>query len=853
MDQTFSKSRYLQSLLCIWFIIPGFYITGIVSAQNAASFTAFRDGSEIVIDGILDEEAWMQVEPVTGFIQFEPNSGTPSVRHTEVRVIFGDDDLYIGAFMADDPGNVESTLGRRDEYNHADWFIISVDSQFNRRTAYVFGVNAGGVQMDGQLNKSLAADGNLLSGVDLSWNAIWYSSARKTAEGWIAEIRIPYSMLRFSNLENQTWGIHFTRRIARLGEVSEWPHLPVSQRSNMVANFGQITNIRKVDPKKEFQIRPYILSRLDTYENSFLPGKTEYGKNFDTGLDIKLGLGSNIMLDATIKPDFGQVESDPAVLNLTAFETQLLENRPFFLEGASIYKFGIGQSQLFHSRRIGAKDNITGAAKVSGRTAGGLSFGLLGAGTGHNFNSSGNYGVGRVSQQFGQYSSAGAILTAYSSPVLAGEGWRSMTGGVDLDLRMPDNKYGFEGIAAFARRNSLIPDRSDENGFMAGIVFRKRQGSLTGHITSLVFSDQYNPNDLGWTTNERDFRNIWSNLTYNINGGKPFGPFQRASLRTYHTQRVSYRQWLNIGDINSVTAEFVTRNFRTIKLSSRFSDIFGGYDLFETRGLGHWARPSSVYLTGQFITDERRNWKIGQEGTYLTYSNGGRKYGLELEGRLDLGTKFSFSGSTHLNAENGVLAWMSNESFLHTDGSWSIGLISANPGLLGPDDFVRFDDRGILETVLSAVEPFGPDIFYVPVFGERDTRSVNFTFRSALTLTNNLSMQVYNQLLLAKGKFENFQIMQDPDRLASFDAYPKQRDFSLSSLQVNMVMRWEYRAGSTIYLIWTQGRRERDEMNPLAQYQGSPYDRKFGNQITNAFNVFPRNAFMLKVNYTFLN
>jgi hypothetical protein len=114
-------------------------------------------------------------------------------------------------------------------------------------------------------------------------------------------------------------------------------------------------------------------------------------------------------------------------------------------------------------------------------------------------------------------------------------------------------------------------------------------------------------------------------------------------------------------------------------------------------------------------------------------------------------------------------------------------------------------------------------------------------------------LQIYNQLLLAKGKYENFQIMQDPDRLALFGAYPRQRDFSLSSLQVNMVMRWEYRAGSTMYLIWTQGRRERDEMNPLAQYQGSPYDRKFSNQITNAFNVFPRNAFMLKVNYTFLN
>lgn len=835
------------SLVCL-LIIQNF-----VHAQSEKSVRSIRTDSYIKIDGNLDEEDWLQVTPIANFTQFAPNSGISPTNQTEVRILFGKDNFYLGVTLFDDPEMLAKTLGRRDEFNHADWFIVSIDSYFNRKVAYTFGVNIGGIQLDGLLNKPLQADGSLISGLDLSWNAVWTSSTKITNDGWVAEIRIPYSMLRYSVASSQTWGIHFFRRTARLGEDSEWPYIPHSERTNLVSQFGQISDIEIQKSKTEFQLRPYVLSKLQSFENINKPGEGSYEYSFNAGGDIKLGFGSNLIMDVTINPDFGQVEADPAVLNLTAFETRFLENRPFFMEAADVFKFGIGQSQLFHSRRIGAKGPILGATKISGRSAQGLSFGILGAATGNHLHASSNYGVSRINQQFGRFSSTGAILTYYQSPLHYGDGWKSYTAGVDWDLRFANNNYSFEGITALANRSSLLPERSNEKGYMGGIVFRKRSGKFFGHLTFLVFSDQYNPNDLGWTTMERDFRNVWINTTYNINDGKSFGPFQRASITTYNTQRLSYVDWLNIGDINSITAEFITNKYQTLKFSSRFTDMFGGYDLFETRGLGHWARPSNIKFTGQFITDQRRSWKMSQEGEFTTFNNEGKLYTIKVDTRLDFGTKISFSGIAGFNYEHDVLAWVANESFLYTSDSWHIGINSVPPDLLKPTDFVQFEGNGILESILREIAPLAQNIYYVPVFGNRSSKLVDLSIRGTFTFFKNMSLQVYNQLLIAQGKYDNFQILQNPDKFATFESYPKKSDFNLNSFNLNMVLRWEYRAGSTFYLIWSQARNEKGYIYPVALWETSSYPIKFNDQIKNTFNIFPQNTLIVKLNYTILN
>lgn len=827
-----------------------------VYCQDATSFQATETQSDISIDGNLNEDQWQQSIPVTEFRQLDPAEGEPSTRRTEVRLLFGKDDLYIGVMMYDNPEAIEKNLGRRDLYNMADWFMVSIDSYFNRQTAYTFAVNAAGVQLDGQQddNKKLSisnADPTLPVGLDPSWDAIWFSSVKTIAEGWIAEIRIPYSMLRYSKVELQTWGFHFRRRIPRLGEVSEWPFIPRNERSNLVSGYGRVTGIKGIAPRRNIQIKPYVLSGLDFFEKIDEPGKTDYRLKYDAGGDIKVGLGPNIMLDATISPDFGQVEADPAVLNLTAFETFFAEKRPFFLEGADIFKFGIGNSRLFYTRRFGANEPIIAAAKLSGHTEGGLSFGIMGTTAGQNFNPSHNYGVVRASGRIGVHSSAGGILTYYSSPIKDGIGRQSITGGVDWDLRFRNNEYSFEGISAFSDRNSLIAGGEDDRGFMSGLVLRKREGIIDGHFTLLMFTDKYNPNDIGWISFEQNWYQIWSNVTYKLNSGQSFGRFQRGDLSLHYTRRYSYLEWYDMGSTVNLNLNLTTKNFRLIKIGSKFNDLLGGYDLWETRGLGIWSKPKNIEITGEYNTDERRSWKITPKGSFKKYEKRGSEYTLELQSLLNAGNRLSFQASMKGSWEDSHTAWASNESFFLDNGIWKIGNLSVSPEELDYEDFVILDNNEFLGDILADNDQFAPGQYYVPVFGERDTRSLDLTLRGSLSFTSKFSIQLYTQMFLARGRYANFSILDTPDRMVRFAGYPKKRNFIYKNLQSNFVTRWEYRPGSAIYFVWSHGRNERDEMNPLAPWGESLYDQTINRQIGDIFNIFPNNSFMIKIDYAF--
>jgi hypothetical protein len=827
-----------------------------VFSQESASIKACMTDYPVTIDGNLNETSWQQSPVVSDFIQFEPDEGKASARKTEVRILFGKDDLYIGATMYDNQENIENNLGRRDEYNRADWFMVSIDSYFNKKTAYTFAVNAAGVQLDGQQddNKKLStSDLNPLlpAGLDASWDAIWFSDVRINDSGWIVEIRIPYSMLRYSRNELQTWGIHFKRRIPKLGEVSEWPFIPRNERTNLVSGYGQITGIKGIDPKRNIQVRPYVLAGLDLYENENVPGKTENRLKYYAGGDIKIGIGPNVMLDATISPDFGQVEADPAVLNLTAFATFFAEKRPFFLEGADIYKFGIGNSRLYYSRRFGANEPIIAAAKLSGRSEKGLSFGLLGTTTGKDFNPTNNYAVFRASQIIGHYSSAGGILTYYYSPAGTGTGWRSITGGIDWDLRFNNNKYSFEGITAFSDRDPLVPDMNDQKGVMSGLVLRKRQGIVDGHFTLLMFTDKYNPNDIGWITFEQNWYQIWANINYKLKAGKSFGSFQRGDISLYYTRRFSYLELYDMGSNVNLSTNLTTKKFRLLRFGGKFYDLLGGYDLWETRGLGIWAKPIGVELSGEFNSDERKNWKITPKATIKKFNNKGSEYIIDFQSIVNAGTRLSFQANIKGNWEDYKTAWASNETFMPENGTWKIGNKSTSPDNLAYTDFIAFDDKGLLNTILSDVKEYKTGQYYVPVFGTRDTRSLDLTVRGSLTFTSKFSMQLYTQFFVAKGRYDNFSILTNPDLMVDFPAYPKKRDFNYKNLQSNLVTRWEYRPGSAIYLVWSHSRNRQDEINPLAPWGESLYEQSLGGQLTDIFRIFPKNSFMIKIDYAF--
>jgi hypothetical protein len=378
----------------------------------------------LTLDGVPDEDAWSQAIPATAFTQLDPFEGEAASEETQVYLLFDDDALYVGAIL-NDGSPVSTRLGRRDGFlMDTDWLTISLDSYNDHRTGFKFEVNPDGVRGDEALSGGQDRHG------DSSWDPVWEAATHVNENGWTAELRIPFSQLRFGNAEDQVWGIQIIRDIARNREKQLFSFTPKDEASG-IARYGHLEGIRGLNRPRGLEILPYIQSRAEfvpvsqnetvEFENPYRDGSDFF---YGAGFDLQYGLSSNLTLNATINPDFGQVEVDPAVVNLTAFETRFQEKRPFFVEGAGIFSFGQGgggggrmggmggmfgggdgggrgggSTQLLYSRRIGDRPRgnapdeaayedipdattILGATKLTGQTAGGLSIGLMEAVTG---------------------------------------------------------------------------------------------------------------------------------------------------------------------------------------------------------------------------------------------------------------------------------------------------------------------------------------------------------------------------------------------------------------------------------------------------------------------------------------
>ena len=359
-----------------------------------AGAIATQRTTPIRIDGKLDDAAWDSATPAGGFVQAEPVEGAPVDQPTEVRILFDEEAVYIAARMSDaSPATIARQLVRRDEAGQYDYFEVSLDPDRDRRTGYRFRVTAAGVQIDDYLFNDISED--------RTWDAVWESEVGHDEQGWTAEMRIPLSQIRFEpSVTPQEWGINFGRRRLASNELSFFA-LESRSKYGRVSVFRSLSGLVLARGARRVEARPYTLARSRT-------GPTESGNPFfdgreqsaGAGLDLRYGIGPTFTLDATFNPDFGQVEVDPAVINLSAFETIYPERRPFFVDDARIFDFrNISGNNLFYSRRIGRQPqrsnvpgatfvnaadetSILGAAKLTGRTNRGLSLGVLAAVTG---------------------------------------------------------------------------------------------------------------------------------------------------------------------------------------------------------------------------------------------------------------------------------------------------------------------------------------------------------------------------------------------------------------------------------------------------------------------------------------
>ena len=799
---------------------------------------------EVAIDGVLDEDAWAAAEVATDFVQFEPTEGAPASERTEVRVLRGADALVIGARMwARDPSQIRTTLSRRDDDGDADAFLVSLDSYDDGRTAYQFGVTAAGVQFDAILEGRRD---------DESWDAVWASAARVDAQGWTAEIRIPYSQLRFSEA-SPSWGVQFLRVIPSQGEESYWaPVTRAETGGGLVRLFGRLDGLGGIAPRSVLQVRPYTLAGGSRAEDPDRPGRGVAEPEGNLGADLKLGLGPSLILDATVNPDFGQVEADPAELNLGTFETVFQERRPFFVEGTQIFDLTIGggDGSLLYSRRIGGASPIIAATKLTGRTASGLSFGALGSATGRRFDPTRFYLATRLKQELPGQSYVGAGLTAFGARADDDRGLasaRSVAAAGDWGLRFAGGSWLFEGTAAAALRASGDDTRL---GAATYVGLDKIAGYVEPGFGLRLYSADFRLNDVG-RFRQTDVAQARAGTRVLWNEGQPVGPFRRVRSGVFGTQTWTLSDQASQGFQAFASTSVETRSFQEFDLSVRVSDL-GGVNVRETRGLGPVRNVPFLYVDLDAESDSRRRLRLAGSVGAGVEEGGGQTVNLGAAASWAVSDRFSLDVDAEVGSGTGRRAWAANESVFVRDGGLSIGASAGAPEAFTEADLVGLgSDVGLLD----GVAPYAPagllgTPYYLALFGARDTREVDVTTRAQVIFGPSLSLQLYGQLFAARGRYRDFSILAGPDDLRPVDGFPKRRDFSVASFTANAVLRWEYRPGSTLFVVWSQGREDdRFEETLLDGAGPSPFDVGTGRQLFDTFDAFPEDVVLVKLSY----
>ncbi len=781
---------------------------------------AVRATSPIVIDGDLSDAAWQAAPEFTDFTQHDPDDGKPPSMPTSLRIVYDDKAIYFGAKMTD-PGRPTALLVRRDTFVQYDFLSINLDSQHDRLSGNAFTISPANVQVDTILYNDI--------GEDVTWDGVWESATRIVPDGWVAELRIPFSQLRFPEKPSHVWGINVTRRTVRNNEWVRVVNTPKGQ-TGFVSHFADLDGLEGIHRERPFELVPYGVARNDRFTrrneaNPFL--RTSSGKA-DGGLDLKYALTSNLTLTGTVNPDFGQVEVDPAVVNLSQFETFYPEKRPFFTEGLNIFAFGDSPAQshfnfffpprLFYSRRIGREPQgmidadfadaptsttILGAAKVTGK-AGPWSIGVLDALTDvergefalgptvtrRQVEPMTNYFVTRETKELGGNARVGFMINSVDRRLpseLSGLREHALSGGVDGYAALPSPDWIFEWFAAGSRVSGSeeaiaatqeSPSRYYQRPDAEHVHLDPTRTSLAGWAGKAMISKQtgdWRPNvevqaySPGFETNDAGFMQRTDFITGH-------------AIMQYVNQRPSERfrernVWFGVWESGNFDGDVLERgvffdhfatlaNYWTYRVAYFYSP--GDYNDRKTRG-GPLLRMRSYWSSDQsFGSDDRR--------TFSFLLNG------HLEGSAE--GSYVRSGSVRLSARPS-----------------SNLLLSVEPSIERSHDHTQY-----VATVAdpSATATYGARY----VFADLDQRSFQIGTRVDWTLSPRLSFQLYMQPFIASGDFHDYHALA---RARTSDYVPytgsvADPDFNFRSVRASGVVRWELRPGSALYVVWNENR-----------------------------------------------
>ncbi len=848
--------------------------------------TARRLTAPVRLDGVLDEPSW-QGPATGGFLQIDPQNGAAATETTSVWVGYDDHALYIAARMDDTQApSIVGRLARRDDTVTSDWFILSLDPYFDRRSGFEFQVNPAGSVADRVLYND--------NWDDSSWDGIWESASGRNERGWTVEMRIPYDQLRFTRQEQAVWGINFMRIIPRKKETDSLVPFPKGQ-TGYVSRFAKLEGLDGIRPGRNIEVTPYsVVSASFSPAEAGNPFRTGHEFRGTAGADFKIGLKSNLTLDASINPDFGQVEVDPAQINLSAFETYYQERRPFFIEGASTFtSFGYGGSssnwgfnwgnpEFFYSRRIGRPPRgwvdtagtvdlpdwttILAAAKITGKIGGAWNLGFLNAFTGRShatidqdgqrsrqqvepFSS---YGVLRLQRDFGGGKQGlGMIATASlhergpqplprvvgkNSFTLALDGWTTWGARQDWALTGWIGASQVKGDAAFIStlQNSALhyyqrpdaghlevdPAATTLSGWAGRLIVNRQNGHLIFNAALGAVSPGFDVNDLGFQW-RADLLNGHLVAGYRQpNPGKIFRSWS-TWIGAHYSGDFGGRR-LNTG-LNG-SAQFSLKNYWSVNLGGSVRPPSFSRD--ETRGGPLLKNPSAQSINAFLSTDSRKGVVVGLFGGLGKTDDGGSSFFLGSEMEWKARSNISLTLSLECDFSCDQTQWVSNQ---------------ADPG-------------------------FSATYGTRHVFARLEQQTLATSLRLNWTFTPRLSLQAYLQPYLSVGAYDGFKELTRPAS-ADFFEYGKNNsriwtdhdtigvdpdgagparafmfgkpDFNYKSLRGTVVLRWEYRPGSLLYLVWTRNR---------ADY-AHPGDLSLGRDLGDLLRAPGDDVFLVKFTY----
>ena len=844
-----SKQRIFFSVTFI-FLLANFVFGLDISANQQKgndpekkSIEPVRITEPIRIDGLLDEGSWKASKIATDFIQYMPFNGRASGFISEVRVLYDNTAIYVGAIMLDpNPDSIYRELGERDADRmlNADNFSVEISPYNDGVNGFRFKVSASGVQSDSRVELREPGQGGGGGGGGLSgggggqpgggpggggsgrqdnWDAVWESNVTITDSGWIAEIRIPYSALRFPKEKIQTWGINFWREVRRNREQSSWNYVDRNIGST-VNHLGELSNISEIKPPLRLSLTPYISGYLEKISD-----KSKPTFSYNGGLDVKYGINESFTVDATLVPDFGQVQSDDKILNLTPYEVKYNEKRPFFMEGTELFSKG----DIFYSRRVGTKPRsyyevydtlssnqivssnpaeaeLINATKLSGRTKSGLGIGIFNAMTKEmfatitdtlsgetrtfktepftNFNmivldqslknnsflSFANTNVWRRAEKDARYYTANVTAT-------------------DMNLQSKSRLYSFSAKAALSQKYY----NDDPSAFGHAFYLRagKTGGAFRAEYTITGLSDTYDPNDMGYLRRNNELNNEFQ-VSYYINQ-----PVWRI-LSSRNSIQYSFTQLYNPRVFTQTQIElssFTTfRSYNSVNLRFELSPM-GSNDYYEPRVPGRFYHKGSQLMTMLWFDSNRnKKFSINLRGNFaLIWSDYDQKdFSLSVGPALRLSNKFSL---------NHQLSYMTSNN--------DLGFVTENNSA---------------------------DI----VFGKRDNKTVSNTFSAGYIFSANsyISFRLRHYWSLADYD-GNFYLLKKDGRLDKTDLYSGNPDSNFNSFNIDMVYTWRFAPGSEMTFVWKNA----------IYSNGSTIYHAFGENLNNMFDSPQTNSLSLKILY----